>query len=103
MEALHQQLRAITINGQAARAFLAAMEQTVAVGALLMQLGKQGLAVIEGDAERLDQGRHATRLGLDKARKFISSGAICLIDTDSVGAGLAREDGRSGTSLVADP
>jgi hypothetical protein len=30
-----------------------------------MQLDKQRLAMIEGDAERLIQGRHAERLGLE--------------------------------------
>ncbi|MNP11332.1 hypothetical protein D3C76_1035140 [compost metagenome] len=39
METLHQQLRAIAVNGQAAGAFLTAMEQAVAVSALGMQFG----------------------------------------------------------------
>ncbi len=65
VKTLHQQLRAIAVDGQAAGAFLAAMKQAIAVGALPMQLGKQRFTVIEGDAERLIQGRHAKRLGLE--------------------------------------
>jgi hypothetical protein len=40
---------------------------------LLMQLGKQVLAMIEGGAQRLIQGRHAGRLaGGNLAREFNS-------------------------------
>ncbi|CAI8981738.1 hypothetical protein EMIT0324P_50040 [Pseudomonas chlororaphis] len=63
VKALHQQLWAVTVDGQAPGAFLAAMEQPIAVGALLMQLGEQVLAMIEGGAQRLIQGRHAGALG----------------------------------------
>jgi hypothetical protein len=38
------------------------MEQAIAIGALLVQLGEQVLAMIEGGAQRLVQGRHAGRL-----------------------------------------
>ncbi|MNL46421.1 hypothetical protein D3C87_1691300 [compost metagenome] len=62
VEALHQQLRAVAVNCQAASTFLAAMEQPIAIGALLVQLGEQVLAMIEGGAQRLIQGRHAGRL-----------------------------------------
>jgi len=55
VKALHQQLRAIAVDGQATGAFLAAVEQAVAVGALGMQFGQQGLAMIEGGAQRLTQ------------------------------------------------
>ena len=61
VEALHQQLRAIAVDGQAGRAFLAAMEQAIAVGALLVQLAEQLQALVEGGAQRLIQGRHAGR------------------------------------------
>ena len=69
MKALHQQLRAITVDGQAARTLLAAVEQTITIGPLLMKLAQQALTIIEGDAERLIQGRHTTRLGLDGMRR----------------------------------
>ncbi|MNF06683.1 hypothetical protein D3C80_2066860 [compost metagenome] len=62
MEALHHQLRAIAVDRQAAGAFLAAMEQAIAVGALAVQLGQQILAVFKGGAQRLIQGGHAGRL-----------------------------------------
>ncbi|MNZ82057.1 hypothetical protein D3C78_1007440 [compost metagenome] len=62
VKALHQQLRAVAVDGQAAGAFLAAMEQAVAVRALRVQFGEQVLAMIEGGAQRLIQGRHAKRL-----------------------------------------
>ena len=63
MKALHQQLRAVTVDGQAAGAFLAAVEQAITVGALGVQLGQQVFTVIEGGAQRLIQGGHALRLG----------------------------------------
>ncbi len=66
VEALHQQLRAVAVQGQAAGAFLAAVKQPVAVGALGMQFGKQRLAVVEGGAQRLVESRHAWRLGKGK-------------------------------------
>ncbi|MOA38612.1 hypothetical protein D3C78_1603150 [compost metagenome] len=62
MEALHQQLRTVTVDGQPGGAFLAAVEQPVTVGALRVQLGEQGLAGIEGGAQRLVQGGHARLL-----------------------------------------
>ncbi|RMM48237.1 hypothetical protein ALQ78_05776 [Pseudomonas syringae pv. aptata] len=65
MKALHQQLRAVAVDGQPAGALLAAVKQSIAVRPLPMQLVKQRLAIIEGDAERLIQGRHAERLGLE--------------------------------------
>ncbi|MOA22661.1 hypothetical protein D3C78_1432350 [compost metagenome] len=58
VEALHQQLRAVAVDGQARRAFLAAVEQPVTVGALGVQFGDQGLAGVEGGAQRLVQGGH---------------------------------------------
>lgn len=61
MEALYQQLRAVAVDGQSGGAFLAAMEQAIAVGALLVQLAEQLLALVEGGAQRLIQGRHAGR------------------------------------------
>ena len=63
VKALHQQLRAVTVDGQAASTFLAAVEQAIAISALGMQPGQQVLTVIEGGAQRLIQGRHAMRLG----------------------------------------
>ncbi|MCY1249498.1 hypothetical protein D9M72_630400 [compost metagenome] len=63
METLDQQLRAIAVHRQATSAFLAAMEQAVAVGALLMQFAEKALAGIEGGAQRLIQEGHAR--GLD--------------------------------------
>ncbi|MNE21245.1 hypothetical protein D3C80_1143960 [compost metagenome] len=62
MEALHQQLRAVAVDGQAGGTFLAAVEQSVAVGALRVQFGEQGLAGVEGGAQRLVQGGHARLL-----------------------------------------
>lgn len=56
VEALHQQLRAIAVDGQATGAFLAAVEQPVTVGALGVQLADQALTMIEGGAQRLVQG-----------------------------------------------
>lgn len=52
VETLHQQLRTVAVDGQAAGAFLAAMEQPVTVGALCMQFADQVLAMIEGGAQR---------------------------------------------------
>ena len=63
VEALHQQLRAVAVDSQAAGAFLAAVEQPIAIGALGVQLVDQVLALIEGGAQRLIQGRHGARLG----------------------------------------
>ena len=63
MEALHQQLRAVAVDGQTAGAFLAAVEQAIAISALAVQLGQQIVTIIEGGAQRLIQGRHALRLG----------------------------------------
>jgi hypothetical protein len=73
VKALHQQLRAVTVDGQTAGAFLAAVEQPIAIGALAVQLGQQILALIEGGAQRLIQGRHAGALleGMG-AREFSS-------------------------------
>ncbi len=65
VETLHQQLRAVAVDGQPAGTFLAAVKQSIAVRALSMQLVEQRLAIVEGDAERLIQGRHAERLGLE--------------------------------------
>ena len=56
MEALHHQLWAVAIDRQAGRAFLAAMEQPVAIGALLLQFVEQWAAAIEGGAQRLGEG-----------------------------------------------
>ncbi|MNM36964.1 hypothetical protein D3C81_476850 [compost metagenome] len=71
METLHQQLRAVAVDGQATGAFLAAMEQAIAIGALAVQLGEQILAMFKGGAQRLIQGRHAGRLaGGNLAREF---------------------------------
>ena len=67
VKALHQQLRAIAVGGEAGRAFLAAMEQAIAIGALGMQFGEQGLTVVEGGAQRLIQGGHARGLGCGRA------------------------------------
>src|SRR5450830_949478 len=64
VEGLHHQLRAVAVDGQAAGTFLAAVEQAIAIGALAVQLGEQFLAMIEGGAQRLVQGRHARRLGV---------------------------------------
>jgi hypothetical protein len=61
-EALHQQLRAVAVDGQAAGTFLAAMEQAVTVGALAVQVGQQGVAAGEGGAQRLIQSGHARGL-----------------------------------------
>jgi hypothetical protein len=41
VEALHQQLRTVAVDGQAAGAFLAAVEQPIAIGALGVQLVEQ--------------------------------------------------------------
>jgi len=76
VEALHQQLWAITVNGQAAGALLAAVEQAIAIGALGMQLVDQVLAMIEGGAQRLIQGRHGARLAVNEGAKFNSYGAL---------------------------
>ncbi|MNN03878.1 hypothetical protein D3C81_1165870 [compost metagenome] len=64
VETLHQQLRAVAVDGQAAGALLAAMEQAIAVGALGMQFGEKALAGVEGGAQRLIQEGHARGLGL---------------------------------------
>ena len=69
VEALHQQLRAVTVDGQAAGTFLAAMEQSITVGALGVQLVDQVLAMIEGGAQRLIQGRHGARLAGKRGRE----------------------------------
>ena len=73
VKTLHQQLRAVTVDGQAASAFLAAMEQAIAIGALAVQYREQVLTLIEGGAQRLIQGRHAGAL-LERigAREFNS-------------------------------
>ena len=63
MKALHQQLWAVSVDGQAPGAFLTAVEQAIAVGALGMQFCQQIVTIIEGGAQRLIQGRHAMRLG----------------------------------------
>jgi hypothetical protein len=49
------------------------VEQPIAIGALAVQLGQQILALIEGGAQRLIQGRHAGAL-LERmgAREFSS-------------------------------
>ncbi|MNN40637.1 hypothetical protein D3C81_1547180 [compost metagenome] len=62
VETLHHQLRAVAVDGQAAGAFLAAMEQAIAVGALAVQFGQQILTMFKGGAQRLIQGGHAGRL-----------------------------------------
>ena len=67
MKTLHQQLRAVAVDGQARRAFLAAVEEAVAVGALGVQLREQVFASGEGGAQRLVKRRHARRLGERKA------------------------------------
>ena len=63
VKGLHQQLRAVAVDGQAASTFLAAMEQAVAVRALVVQFSQQGVAVGEGGAQRLIQSGPAR--GLD--------------------------------------
>ena len=63
MKALHQQLRAVSVDRQAPGAFLTAVEQAITIGALGMQFGQQIVTIIEGGAQRLIQGRHAMRLG----------------------------------------
>ena len=68
VKALHQQLRAVTVDGQAPGTFLAAMEQAITICALSVQLGQQVVTVIEGGAQRLIQGRHALRLGGQRRR-----------------------------------
>ncbi|MNN65486.1 hypothetical protein D3C81_1809920 [compost metagenome] len=75
VKTLHQQLRAVAVHRQAGCAFLAAMEQAVAVGALGMQFGQQRLAGIEGGAQRLEESRgHARRL-LEGARSLAKGAA----------------------------
>lgn len=64
VKALHHQLRPVAIHRQAGSAFLAAMEQAVAIGALLVQLVEQWAAAIEGGAQRLVwRGMRAARKG----------------------------------------
>lgn len=75
METLHQQLWAVTVDSQAAGAFLAAMKQAVAVSALGVQLVDQVLAIIEGGAQRLIQGSHGARLAVNGARSLTAIGA----------------------------
>ncbi|CAI8993122.1 hypothetical protein EMIT0P43_90029 [Pseudomonas jessenii] len=76
VETLHQQLRAVAVDGQATGTFLATVEEAIAIGALQVQFGEQVLALIEGGAQRLIQGRHAGRLaGGNWAREFNSFGA----------------------------
>lgn len=81
VEALHHQLRAVAIHGETRCAFLAAVEQAVAVGLLLVQLGQQRLASVEGGAQRLVERGHARRLGMGRARSLpekrrLSAGVI---------------------------
>ena len=70
MEALDQQLRTIAVDGQATGAFLAAMEQAIAISALFMQLLEQRGADVEGGAQRLDQSGHARSLTQKEGRQF---------------------------------
>ena len=78
VEALHQQLRAVAIDGQARCAFLRAMEQAIAVGVLRVQLAKQVFTVVEGGAQRLIKSGHARHLGVGKSGS-LSRKALSLI------------------------
>ncbi|MCY1355556.1 hypothetical protein D9M68_550540 [compost metagenome] len=70
VEALHHQLRTVAVDGQARDAFLAAVEEPVAIGALGMEFGQQRLAGVEGGAQRLEEsGGHARRL-TEKGAQF---------------------------------
>src|SRR5471032_2390343 len=75
VETLHQQLWAVTVDSQAAGAFLAAMKQAVAVSALGVQLVDQVVAIIEGGAQRLIQGSHGARLAVNGARSLTAISA----------------------------
>src|SRR5690606_31256454 len=91
VETLHQHLWAVAVDGQPAGALLAAMEQAVAVGALLVQLGEQWLASVKGGAQRLVERGHARRLGKRRAAVYQESASSL------TGHAMARGDGRDGS------
>src|SRR5690606_34857943 len=68
MKTLDQQLRAIAVDGQAGNAFLAAMEEAVAVGTLSVQFVQQRATSVQGGAQRLVKRRHARRSREGKVR-----------------------------------